>query len=59
MDQDNEPKIVAAPIGWLPEKEADLYCVCPGCGALIDCRDLGMVMEHAGELPHASAPKLN
>jgi hypothetical protein len=25
---------------------------CPGCGGLIDCRDLAQVFEHEGPLPH-------
>lgn len=45
------------PIGWLPENEADHFCVCPGCGALIDMRDLRMALNHAGTLPHSAALK--
>jgi hypothetical protein len=43
---------IGLPNGWTPETEADHYMVRPGCGALIDMRDLGTVLEHAGELPH-------
>lgn len=48
----DDHKITGQPDGWIPETEADHFCVCPGCGALIDMRDLGMALEHAGELPH-------
>jgi len=27
---------------------------CPACGAWIDLRDLGQVLDHAGPLPHPS-----
>ena len=31
---------------------------CPGCGAMVDMRDLGQVFQHAGKLPHeATEPK--
>lgn len=43
---------IGQPDGWTPENEADHFMVCPGCGALIDCRDLGVVMAHSGDLPH-------
>ena len=52
MGDDREPCSIGVPIGWSPESEADHYMVCPGCGALIDMRDLGMALGHAGELPH-------
>jgi hypothetical protein len=32
--------------------EADRLMRCPACGGWIDCRDLGQVFEHEGELPH-------
>ena len=32
--------------------EADRLMRCPACGGWIDCRDLGQVFEHGGELPH-------
>ncbi len=48
----NQDATLGKPAGWSPESEVDHYCVCPGCGALIDMRDLGMAIDHAGELPH-------
>lgn len=53
MDEE-DADIVGVPSGWLPQSEADHFCVCPGCGALIDMRDLAMALRHAGELPHGS-----
>jgi hypothetical protein len=45
------------PVGELqPMDEAEHYIRCPGCGGWIDRRDLGQVLAHAGELPHASMP---
>jgi hypothetical protein len=35
-----------------PASEADCFIRCPGCGGLIDIRDLAQVFEHAGPLPH-------
>jgi hypothetical protein len=49
---DDPRNIVGEPAGWEPQSEADHYCVCPGCGALIDMRNLGMAFDHVGELPH-------
>jgi hypothetical protein len=49
--------IVGKPLDWTPESEADHFCICPGCGALIDMRDLGMALDHAGELPHGPGIK--
>lgn len=40
------------PNGWKPDSELDHFTQCPGCGAWIDMRDLGMALAHAGELPH-------
>jgi len=45
-------KIVGRPDGWTPQSEADHFMQCPGCGAWLDRRDLGMVLDHAGPLPH-------
>ena len=38
--------------GWVPESEADHFVQCPGCGAWVDMRDLGMVLDHARPLRH-------
>lgn len=35
-----------------PTYEAEHYIKCEACGAWIDCRDLGMVLDHEGPLPH-------
>lgn len=35
-----------------PAKYAEHFVKCPACGAWIDCRDLGAVLDHAGPLPH-------
>lgn len=37
-------------------RSGSLHAV-PGCGEWIDCRDLGMAFEHAGELPHGPGVK--
>jgi hypothetical protein len=42
---------IGKPAGWTPESDLDHFMVCPGCGAVIDMRDLGMALQHAGELP--------
>ena len=44
--------IIGKPADWTPESDLDHFIVCPGCGAIIDMRDLGMAFQHAGELPH-------
>jgi hypothetical protein len=44
--------IIGKPSGWTPENDLDHFMVCPGCGAVIDMRDLGIAFQHAGELPH-------
>jgi hypothetical protein len=44
--------IFGQPKGWVPESEFDHFMQCPACGGWIDMRDLGMVLEHAGPLPH-------
>ena len=35
-----------------PKDEAEHFIKCEACGAWIDCRDLGMVFDHEGRLPH-------
>ena len=35
-----------------PTDEAEHFIKCEACGAWIDCRDLGMVFDHEGRLPH-------
>jgi hypothetical protein len=52
-----DQKKIGEPIGWTPESEVDHYCICPGCGATIDMRDLEMALQHAGELPHGPGAK--
>jgi hypothetical protein len=32
--------------------EAEHFYRCARCGVWVDCRDLGMVFEHEGGLPH-------
>ena len=49
--------IYGHPNGWEPSSEADHFVQCPGRGAWIDMRDLGMVLEHAGPLPHPGRDK--
>ncbi len=44
--------IYGQPSGWVPASEADHFVQCPGCGAWVDMRDLGMVLDHARPLPH-------
>lgn len=39
-----------------PDGVEDHYIVCRGCGAMIDCRDLGEVFSHEVAGPHP-APK--
>ena len=34
--------------------EEEHYIRCPECGGLIDLRDLGAMLEHAGPLPHSA-----
>jgi hypothetical protein len=53
----NMPKIprgpkIGKPLGCTPEREADHFMKCPYCGGWIDMRDLGMVFDHVGALPH-------
>ena len=33
-------------------EEAEHFSQCTRCGAWVDCRDLGMVFDHEGSLPH-------
>jgi hypothetical protein len=40
------------PVGEPPKDEAEHYIRCPGCGAWMDCRDLGQVLAHTSDLPH-------
>jgi hypothetical protein len=46
--------IIGKPADWMPGSDLDHFMVCPGCGAIIDMRDLGMAFQHAGELPHGT-----
>ncbi|WP_271604939.1 hypothetical protein [Bradyrhizobium sp. CCBAU 11434] len=34
------------PVGWRSQSEMDHYIRCPQCGALVDMRDLGEVLNH-------------
>jgi hypothetical protein len=45
-------EIIGRPTGWVRESEADHFMQCPGCGAWIDMRDLGITLGHAGPFPH-------
>jgi hypothetical protein len=47
-------EIIGQPSGWTPEAEADHFVQCPGCGEWVDMRDLGMALQHAGELPNGA-----
>ena len=46
---------IGRPKGEAPAKEAEHFERCPGCGQWFDCRDLGQVFDHVGELPHRVA----
>lgn len=35
-----------------PVLEAEHFIECPSCGGVIDMRDLAVVWDHAGPLPH-------
>jgi hypothetical protein len=37
--------------------EAEHFYRCRLCGTWVDCRDLGQVFDHEGELPHPVAAK--
>ena len=39
--------------------EEEHYQRCPACGGWIDCRDLGMVLDHEGPLPHPGHDQVN
>lgn len=45
-------EVTGKPEGWTPACEVDHFMKCPDCGGWIDMRDLGMVLEHTGALPH-------
>ena len=59
--------IIGKPAGWTPESDLDHFVVCPGCGALIDMRDLGWhfsmlascptLMTRRGALPGCRSTK--
>jgi hypothetical protein len=38
-------------------EEAEHFYQCALCGAWVDCRDLGMVFDHEGPLPHPAGDK--
>lgn len=38
--------------------EAEHFYTCEACGGKVDCRDLGMVFDHEGPLPHPPGDKL-
>jgi hypothetical protein len=45
-------EIIGQRIDREPASEAEHFIRCPTCGGLVDCRDLGQVLEHeAGECP--------
>ncbi len=52
-------EILGHPDGWTADTEFEHYMRCPGCGLWVDMRDLGMVLDHAGELPHGPGIKTN
>jgi hypothetical protein len=39
-----------------PKDESEHFYVCDECGAWVDMRDLGMVLDHEGPLPHPDKP---
>jgi hypothetical protein len=45
-------EIIGERVGGEPKSEAEYYIRCPACGAYVDMRDLGRVLEHEGPLPH-------
>jgi hypothetical protein len=45
-------KIIGKETAGPPLSEAEHFWKCEACGGWIDCRDLGMVFEHEGPLPH-------
>jgi uncharacterized C2H2 Zn-finger protein len=34
------------PIGWTPKHEREHFVRCPGCGTLVDMRDLAEAVNH-------------
>lgn len=54
MDTVPKGKYIGRPIDNIPDDERRHFMKCPGCGQWLDCRDLGQVFEHAGDLPHVS-----
>jgi hypothetical protein len=39
--------------------ESEDFMTCPGCGGVIDLRDLAMVLAHLAPLPHPAQDKSN
>ena len=39
-------KFAGRPDGWIPDSELDYFVVCPGCGQLVDMRDINQAMAH-------------
>jgi hypothetical protein len=39
--------------------DRDHFMKCPACGGWIDCRDLGMVLDHEAPLPHPGQDQVN
>jgi hypothetical protein len=40
-------------------EEAESFVACPGCGGVIDIRDLAIVMAHLKPLPHPGQDQTN
>ncbi len=38
--------------GGEPDDESEHFYLCSKCGSPVDMRDLGMVLDHEGPLPH-------
>lgn len=34
------------PLNWQPQSESDHFVRCPGCGEMVDMRDLEQALEH-------------
>ena len=45
-------KYIGKQLGEPPTDEAEHFIKCGECNGWIDCRDLGMVFDHEGPLPH-------
>lgn len=45
-------EIIGERVRGEPKSEAEHLIRCPACGAYVDMRDLGQVLEHEGPLPH-------